>query len=60
MHLPTHLSADQIQSLLPPAMAHRFAVRDADDDGAGLARRSFLKLATASGFAQRARVRLAE
>ena len=51
MHLPTHLSADQIQSLLPPAMAHRFAARNADDDCAGLARRSFLKLATASGFA---------
>ncbi|MGV3725535.1 molybdopterin cofactor-binding domain-containing protein [Hydrogenophaga sp.] len=51
MHLPSHLSADQIQSLLPPAMAHRLAARNADDDGAGLARRSFLKLATASGFA---------
>jgi isoquinoline 1-oxidoreductase beta subunit len=51
MHLPTHLSADQIQSLLPPAMAQRFSARNTDDDGAGLARRSFLKLATASGFA---------
>jgi isoquinoline 1-oxidoreductase beta subunit len=50
MHL-AHLSSDQIQSMLPPALAHRLASDDAVDGDTGLARRSFLKLATASGFA---------
>lgn len=50
MHL-THLSPEQIQSMLPPALAHRLASDDAVEGDTGLARRSFLKLATASGFA---------
>lgn len=50
MHL-THLSPEQIQSMLSPALAHRLASDDAVEGDTGLARRSFLKLATASGFA---------
>jgi isoquinoline 1-oxidoreductase beta subunit len=52
MHI-TSLSAEQISSLLPPALAHRLSeAHDASgsEDG-GIARRSFLKVATASGFA---------
>lgn len=49
MHL-NHLSADQIRAHLPPALAHRLDERD-DTGSAGIARRSFLKIATASGFA---------
>ncbi|MDZ4359026.1 MAG: xanthine dehydrogenase family protein molybdopterin-binding subunit [Variovorax sp.] len=37
--------------MLPPALAHRLASDDAVEGDTGLARRSFLKLATASGFA---------
>lgn len=43
---------DQLHAMLPPALARRLEdAEDAADAGAGLARRSFLKLAGASGFA---------
>lgn len=47
MHLHTH-TADQIRAHLPPALAHRLEDAEAPE---GIARRSFLKIATASGFA---------
>lgn len=47
MHLHTH-TAEQILAHLPPALAHRL---DGDEAPEGIARRSFLKIATASGFA---------
>ena len=53
MHLQHH-TADEILAHLPPALAHRLRDDDpgtAADGHGGLARRSFLKLATASGFA---------
>ncbi|WP_066270845.1 xanthine dehydrogenase family protein molybdopterin-binding subunit [Hydrogenophaga palleronii] len=51
MHLHTH-TAKQIRAHLPPAIAHRLEAHEADDGAAdGIARRSFLKIATASGFA---------
>ncbi|OSZ71140.1 xanthine dehydrogenase family protein molybdopterin-binding subunit [Hydrogenophaga sp. IBVHS1] len=47
MHLQHH-TADQIRAHLPPALAHRLGDAEALE---GIARRSFLKIATASGFA---------
>jgi isoquinoline 1-oxidoreductase beta subunit len=47
MHLHTH-TADQIRAHLPPALAHRLEGAEVPE---GIARRSFLKIATASGFA---------
>ena len=47
MHLQ-HLSAEQIRAHLPPALAHRLGDAEAPE---GIARRSFLKIASASGFA---------
>jgi isoquinoline 1-oxidoreductase beta subunit len=47
MHLQHH-SAEQIRAHLPPALAHRLDNTEATE---GIARRSFLKIATASGFA---------
>lgn len=47
MHLQHH-SAEQIRANLPPALAHRLADAETAE---GIARRSFLKIATASGFA---------
>ncbi len=47
MHLHTH-TAEQILAHLPPALAHRLEDHEAAE---GIARRSFLKIATASGFA---------
>ncbi len=46
MHLHTH-TADQIRAHLPPALAHRLEGAEVPE---GIARRSFLKIATASGF----------
>jgi isoquinoline 1-oxidoreductase beta subunit len=47
MHLQHH-TAEQIRAHLPPALAHRLGDAEALE---GIARRSFLKIATASGFA---------
>jgi isoquinoline 1-oxidoreductase subunit beta len=47
MHLHTH-TADQIRAHLPPALAHRLEGAEVPE---GIARRGFLKIATASGFA---------
>lgn len=47
MHLQ-HLCAEQIRAHLPPALAHRLGDAEAPE---GIARRSFLKIASASGFA---------
>jgi isoquinoline 1-oxidoreductase beta subunit len=47
MHLHTH-TAEQIRAHLPPALAHRLGEQEPAD---GIARRSFMKMAAASGFA---------
>ena len=47
MHLQD-LSADQIRAMLPPMLARRL---DEPSDGAGVPRRSFLKISAATGFA---------
>lgn len=48
MHFES-LSGEQLQSLLPPALAHR--LREETEAPSGVPRRTFLKVATASGFA---------
>jgi isoquinoline 1-oxidoreductase subunit beta len=47
MHLQHH-TAEQIRAHMPPALAHRLGDAEALE---GIARRSFLKIASASGFA---------